>query len=720
MKDIILVKNTYYVKADSLPVDERTHVLKHGDTFTVIDSRGNIRPLGIEQHGIFHQGTRFLSRLVLELQGLYPLLLGSQVREDNDLLAVDLTNPGLVCPDGTWLPQSAVHMQRTCFVWKAVYYEKITVHSYLADMINLPLTFRFAADFVDIFEVRGITRKKRGSLEDPRIGPESLVFYYTGLDEIQRQTTITFHPQPRSVGTTTDYVLKLHPQQTSAICLTIQCGSTENEPPALPINTAFEGMKKHVVRVREGSCRVETSNEQFNDWLNASWSDLMMLVSETPQGLYPYAGVPWYSTPFGRDGIITALQTLWIYPAIARGVLAFLARHQADRIDQTRDAEPGKILHEKRRGEMANTGEIPFKLYYGSIDATPLYIILAGYYLQRTGEADFLRKLWPSIQAALHWIDTYGDMDGDGFVEYERKSRTGLNNQGWKDSDDSIFHADGSQAPSPIALSEVQAYVYEAKLQAASIAKVCKENDQAIELERQAAALRENFQKRFWCKDIGMYALALDGQKKPCLIRSSNAGHCLFSGIADQKHAQSMAEQFMTKPFFTGWGIRTVASTEIRYNPMSYHNGTVWPHDNGIIASGLARYGFKKEAVRILGGLFDTSLFMELNRLPELFCGFERIPKTGPTRYPVACLPQAWASASVYQILQACLGLCVDGQSGTIYFNQPMLPPSLQEVELKELNLPSGSADITLKKHEEDVVVNLNQKRGDFDLIIKK
>jgi glycogen debranching enzyme len=720
MEDIVLFQNTYYIKADASPMDERTHVLKQGDTFAVLDSRGNINPLGIEKHGIFYTSTRFLSKLVLELQGLHPLLLSSRIREGNDLLAVDLTNPPMTCPDGTFIPQDTVHIQRSSFVWDGCYYERIAVSSYLPRAVYLPLNFHFGADFADIFEVRGTSRMHRGTYEKARLENDNLVFCYTGFDDIVRQTTVTFYPQPCSAGTKTDYILELKPHQTTELCLSIGYSLSERAALCIDRHWALSHLKEQTSEINKKRCIIETSNEQFNDWLNASWADLLMLVTNTPYGLFPYAGVPWFSTPFGRDGIITALQMLWVLPDIARGVLGFLAHYQADCHDPARDAEPGKIMHEKRQGEMANTGEIPFKLYYGSIDTTPLYIVLAGYYLQRTWDLEYVHSLWHTVQSALEWIDTYGDLDGDGFIEYARKCEAGLSNQGWKDSDDAVFHADGTSAPPPIALCEVQGYVYQAKLQAAYMAEALGCQEMAYELKCQADELRQRFHQQFWCQDIGMYALALDRNKRPCRIRSSNAGHCLFSGIADKRHARSTADQLMNNTFFSGWGVRTIASSEVRYNPMSYHNGSVWPHDNALIATGLANYGFKREAVRILTGLFDTSLFMNLSRLPELFCGFDRLPKEGPTRYPVACMPQAWASGSLFQVLQACLGLNIDSRNALVSFDRPMLPQSLQKVELKGLSLPSGIADISFIRQGYDVVVNVQKKRGDFEVMIRK
>jgi glycogen debranching enzyme len=474
--------------------------------------------------------------------------------------------------------------------------------------------------------------------------------------------------------------------------------------------------------LREASQRaasVEGSNSVFNEIVRRSVSDLYMLVTDTPQGPYPYAGIPWFSTPFGRDAIITALMTLWVDPAIAKGVLKFLAYTQATTVEPDRDAEPGKILHEMRHGEMANLREVPFGRYYGSVDATPLFVLLLGEYFRRTSDLETVRSLWPNAQAALEWIDRYGDRDGDGFLEYHRQTKDGLANQGWKDSYDAIFHRDGRLAQGPIALCEVQAYVYGAKRHAATIAEALGHSERAAALAAQADRLRQDFERRFWCEELSIYALALDGDKEQCRVVSSNSGQVLLTGIACAERAQRVAHTLSQPSMFSGWGIRTVATSEARYNPMSYHNGSVWPHDNGLIAMGFARYGLKQAASQVFNALFDAATYMDLRRLPELYCGFVRVDRNAPTQYPVACSPQAWASAAPLCLLQASLGLELLDRTGEIKFYRPTLPDFLDYVHLRNLRLSSGSADVLLQRHGEHIALTVTRRDGDVVAVVR-
>jgi glycogen debranching enzyme len=475
---------------------------------------------------------------------------------------------------------------------------------------------------------------------------------------------------------------------------------------------------ERALATRSTPCSLTTSNQGFNAWLDRSWSDLRMMVTKTPHGQYPYAGVPWFSTPFGRDGLITAREMLWIEPGLARGVLAYLAATQADGVDESIDAEPGKILHETRKGEMAALGEVPFGRYYGSADATPLFVGLAGAYYERTGDRDFAASIWPAVQRALTWIDRFGDVDGDGFVEYTRRSRIGLVHQGWKDSPDAVFHADGELAEPPIALCEVQAYVFDAKRRAAVLAAALGETARADALRAEADAIQARFEADFWIDDLQTYALALDGAKRPCAVRTSNAGHALFAGIGSPVRAARIVHGLLDPSGYSGWGIRTLDTRERRYNPMAYHNGSVWPHDNAIIAAGCARYGLKDEALQILTGLFDAAQSFDQHRLPELFCGFHRRHQEGPTLYPVACAPQAWAAGAVFMLLEACLGITIDAIRGRVLVRQPRLPESLKEVRVQGVPLGDRTVDLQFERSDAGrVSVKLMREVAGVELI---
>jgi glycogen debranching enzyme len=720
MVDKIRLGEQWYILATESPSDERRRVLKHNDTFAVYDLFGDAHSLGVRDAGIYQGDTCFLSKEELRIEGARPMFLNSTVKDDSGLFIIELMNPDLY-PDGAnHIPKGTLHIFRAKLLWDGACYEHVRVVNFGQEAVDVTLSFEFAADYSDIFEVRGFHRERRGEYLPPQVDGRQLLLGYRGLDQTVRRTRIVCDPEPQTLtAERISFRLSLPPQGESHSYVTIACERDDRPTPELlDYFTAFRKTEQSSHERVCSRCKITTSNPLFNSWLDRSSADLDMLNTRLPEGSYPFAGLPWYATTFGRDGILTAWECLWLDPGMAKGVLAFLAANQASEYDASRDAEPGKILHEARNGELAALDEIPFRRYYGTVDATPLFVALAGAYYQRTGDLDFIRTIWDNIKRALHWIDHDGDRDGDGFVEYARHTEQGLAQQGWKDSHDSVFHADGQLADAPIALCEVQGYVYDAKLSAARLAELLDEPEMARDLRMAAHQLRKNFNTAFWCEEIGCYAIALDGRKQQCKVVSSNAGHCLWSGIAESGLAARVAKRLLANDFFCGWGVRTIGSKEARYNPMAYHNGSVWPHDNAIIADGMARYGYTGMAMKIFTGMMEASLFMDQHRMPELFCGFEQRPDEGPTLYPVACSPQAWAAATVFYLLQACLGLSFDPDKPEIRFRNPQLPPFLDNVKIHDLNIAGATIDLQLQRYPNNVGVNVVRKDGRAEVVV--
>lgn len=713
-------KTDWDVQAQSSRAIADTQVLKQGDTFAIFDRLGEIGTSGTSQQGLYHLGTRFLSLWEIIINDKHPLLLNSTMKQDNSSLVVQMTTPELPQPTGD-LPQGTLHAFRSIILDGGTLYEHLSLTNYTQYRVQLQIEYRFAADFRDIFEVRGEVRDQRGELRDPVFTDRSLRLDYRGLDNQVRQINIDFDGQIEAIDHRHCRLsVQLDGGATTTLHATVACRTERpgNEKrPVSPSRNYAEATSGWTNRIRQSESErtlVFSSNEEFNNWINRSNADLDMLISDTIYGRYPYAGVPWFATPFGRDGIITALETLWLRPNLTRGVLSFLAATQATEFNEAVEAEPGKVIHEMRDGEMAALGEIPFKRYYGTVDATPLFLVLAGHYYRRTGDRDFIELIWSNLQRAIEWIDTFGD----GFIEYQSHNERGLRHQCWKDSNDSIFHSDGRDATGAIAVSEVQGYAYEAKLLTAELAEVMGDSTWATELRNQAAELKIRFNAAFWSNSINTFAIALDGDKQPCEVRSSNAGHLLMSGIVDECHAASVAKTLTDERAFNGWGIRTVSRGEARFNPMSYHNGSIWPHDTAICAAGLARYGFRDECERVMAGMFEASLFNELNRLPELFCGFDRIPGYAPTLYPVACSPQAWATGSVFLLLQSILGLTFSPSKPQLRFDNPRLPSYLNWVRIENLRVGDGVVDLAIHRHPRDVGLNVERKVGNVQVAV--
>ena len=708
----------YYIQATVETPPEQPLVLKQDDVFAVFDRFGDIDPMQLPASGVYHGDTRFLCRSQLRFAGSRPLLLSSSVRRDNIVLAVDLTNPDLYSSDNKlFLPRGSLHIYRSQFLWRDALYQRIQIKNFSLQAVEVRLDWEFAADFADIFEIRGTSRLTHGRRNPPRREGDSIVIQYCGLDGLERRTVIRCPTDPHSLSVEgLRLATRLVPAAAHSleVVVAFEQGGETSRP-----QDYDSGLSRAAARYEDRSaCSISTSNEQFNAWLQRSDADLQMLSTEMQDGVYPYAGTPWFATPFGRDGIWTALECLWTNPAIARGVLRYLTRTQATGISVEKDSDPGKIIHEAREGEMAAMGEIPFGRYYGSVDSTPLYLMLAGAYFKRTGDRDLLEEIWQGIERALDWVDGPGDVDQDGFVEYYRKSKTGLIQQGWKDSVDSIFHCDGTLAEGPIALCEVQGYVYAAKAGLAEVAGMISGASAAERLRSEASQLRSRFEEAFWSPQLGSYAIALDGEKRRCEVLSSNAGHALYCGIARKDRAYAIAKDFMGDRFYSGWGIRTIAEGEARYNPMSYHNGSIWPHDNAIISGGMSRCGLTELSCRVMNGLFRAAASLELSRLPELFCGFRRRTGKMPTLYPTACSPQAWAAGAAFQLLQSCVGLSINALERKILLRYPVLPDCLETVHVKNLAVGGAVVDFRLFRSGSTVALTVDRRVGELDVLV--
>ncbi|HEX6978734.1 MAG TPA: amylo-alpha-1,6-glucosidase [Alphaproteobacteria bacterium] len=677
-------------------VPNRLYALKEGDSFVIADAFGDI--LG-EGDGLFHNDTRVLSGFALTLAGQRPSLLSAAISRDNVFFTAHLTNRPLPPLGGRSLPEGVIHIERTRFLWQERLHERIACVNYSDREALLPLNLRFDADFFDMFEVRGEVRARRGRLLPVEVHADQpgLTFRYEGLDGILRATRIDFSlPPSRLSPGRAEFVLALPPGGCMDLYIEIGRGHQGSPDRARFRAAAARARRAMRQRMRRGG-RLRSSGRLFNDWLDKSRADLALLTSELSTGPYPYAGIPWFSTPFGRDAIVTSLQTLWFDPQLARGVLTFLAHNQAQETSSFRDSAPGKIMHETRKGEMTRLSELPFERYYGGVDTTPLFVLLAGAYARRTADFAFIDALWPALTAAIAWIEQVADSNPDGFLTYARGAASGLANQGWKDSEDSIFHADGRTPSGPIALVEVQGYVYAALQAMAELAERRHDPPASARWRSRAEALRQAVEARFWMPEAGFYGIAIDGAGGLCRVRGSNAGHLLYVGLAAPERAQRVAHHLLSKAFNSGWGIRTLAPDQARYNPMSYHNGSVWPHDTALCAAGIGRYGDRAGVIQLLDEMFEAAVRYDM-RLPELFCGFDRAKGEPPIDYPVACLPQAWAAGSVFMLLQAGLGLQVDGMRGEIHIRRPALPSSIDRLHVRGLAVGNGHVDLVFQR----------------------
>ncbi|HZA60633.1 MAG TPA: amylo-alpha-1,6-glucosidase [Actinomycetota bacterium] len=695
-------------------------VIKDDRTFFLTDRLGDV-PLGNQAAlGLYHHDTRFLSRLELRLDAQPPVLLHSST-EQNYWQIVELAFPVPVMDPSGLERRENVSLHRSR-VLSGSLFERIRVRNFGQQQRSVSFTIEFGADFLDLFEVRGLVRERRGQAQAPSVDRNSVVLRYLGLDGQLRSTTLRFSPAPEELTESrAAFKLELEPGQQLEIAVEIAPSIGDEPHDRRSMREAEDRLGREYTAWKKRATRFRTTNLQLSRFLDRAILDLRMLTATDDDGeAYIDAGVPWYSALFGRDSILTAYETLTANPQIAWGVIRGLAARQGREVDEWRDEEPGKILHELRVGELARTDEIPHTPYFGTVDATPLWLVLFSAAYRWTGDLDAVRELWPNVLAALRWIDEHGDADGDGYVEYRKRSPRGLDNQGWKDSADAIVHPDGSPAEGPIALVEVQGYVYQAKRRLVRVAEDLGEDDLARQLEKEAEELRTRFNRDFWMEKEGFYALALDGSKQPVRTITSNPGHCLWSQVVDPANAPKVVRRLLSPGLLSGWGIRTLARKQAAFDPIGYHTGSVWPHDNALIAHGLKRYGFDREAVSVLDQLASAGAYFPYARFPEVFCGFSSEEVPVPVQYPVACRPQAWSSAAPLLMVRSYGGLTADAPNKRLFIVRPQLPRWLEQVEILGMRVGQARVDLVFTSHRGVTAVQVPRKEGDVDVLIRQ
>lgn len=687
-----------------------------GKTFLSTSVAGDIAPFGAPDIGFFHDDTRFLSGLELRLEGHRGVVLSSNT-EKSFVSQIELTTGNITLRETFDLPENSIHLRREQLLAANVFFDYLTFENFNQVDVEFTAELRYAADFMDVFQVRGTKRGHTGQYYRPYWKDGALIFVYQGLDGIRRQTVVRMSPRPDQVDETGGFWhIRLKPMQRVRLETDISAileGDQHQRLKSYDFAGNLKQRRQTYDAWRRQSTHFDSSHDEFDEALNTAEADFHALQIPDGNERIIAAGIPWFATIFGRDSIIAAYQSLLLNPRLAADTLRVLARYQGTKVDDRRDEEPGKILHEHRVGEMTRAGEMPFGPYYGSVDATPLFLVLASEYYQWTADEALIRDILPAIYKALHWIDRYGDPDNDGFVEYQRRAERGLANQGWKDSWDANLHRDGSVAKTPIALVEVQGYVYDAKYRMSRLLRALGDTETAHRLKREAAELAKRIDKEFWVPRNAFYAMALDASKKKLEVISSNPGHLLFSRVLRKERARSVATRLMQPDMHSGWGWRTLANSEKVYNPLSYHRGSVWPHDNSLIAHGMALNDFPRPALHTLTTLFQTAVTFRNNRLPELFCGLQRQEADVPVHYPVSCSPQAWASGAFFLMLTSVLGIRPSAPDHELNIINPTLPEWLNLFEIRNLRIGRSRVGLDFIRRGERTYCNVVDVEGE-------
>jgi glycogen debranching enzyme len=696
-------------------------VLKENRIMMVSDEMGDIPAGNTSGLGLYFSDTRFLSAYEFRLNRLQPILLSASV-DESYVATFQLVNPVLLLDEGKRrIPQQSLSIRRSRFIYGGLH-ERIGIQNCGREPVEIECSIRIDADFRDMFDVRGYKHQSLGTIRPIEVGNQGFTYTYDGLDGLIRRTEVVVNRAPASQHDgTLSWQFQLGSKETVTLVIDVIPMIGENEPMLSYLyDDALQALQGSYRRWNDNTSRIRTDNAFLDrGLLRRSQMDLRILLEEFDSGLFPMAGIPWFSAPFGRDALITSIQTLMINPEIARGTLRYLAQHQGREVDPKREEEPGKILHEARYGELANLKLIPHTPYYGSVDSTPLFLVCAVEMMDWLNDQDLFVELLPALLSALQWADRYGDADQDGFVEYAERASGGVRNQGWKDSSDSLLYPDGRPAELPAALVEVQGYVYQAKLGLSRILERLGQSAMAERLAREAAELRRRFELKFWLDSEQFYAQGLDRHKTPIASITSNPAHCLWAGIVDAERAEILRERLMAPDMFSGWGIRTLSADSPHYNPMSYHNGTVWPHDNSIAVAGLRRYRQVEAAGEVIESIMEAGIRMPDHRLPELFCGFRRDTNynSGPAEYLVSCNPQAWGAGAAFHLLQTALGIVPDTTAGRVYLN-PIPFGQARSVEIRGMRVGSGKLSFKVAYNGGRPDVDVLEKPDDLVVIL--
>ena len=690
-----------------------------GKTFLATSVAGDIVPPGAPDVGFFHEDTRFLSLLEFRIDGQRSVVLSSST-EKTFVSQIELTTGNITLRDSFDLPENTIHIRREQLLASDILFDRYTFENFNRCPVEFSVQVSYDADFVDVFQVRGVARAAHGQYFQPLVEDDGLIFSYRGLDDVLRQTVIRMNPPPSAItGCNARWDLRLEPLRKTALEVTVtpRVEGKQSRAQVFQFGEQLQGRRAAFHEFDSASTSFTSSNSVFDNLLRNAMGDFHALRIPFGDEHVIAAGIPWFATLFGRDSIIAAYQTLSLNPELAKDTLRVLARNQASEVDDWRDAQPGKILHESREGEMTRCGEVPFGPYFGSVDATPLWLILLSETFNWTSDEALAREMLPHVYRALDWIDKFGDIDGDGFVEYLRRSPRGLINQGWKDSWDANIHSDGRVATPPIALCEVQGYVYDAKYRMASLLRMFGDSERAEKCRRDANELARRFDKTFWSAERGFYAMALDSDKSPLEVISSNPGHLLWSRIINRERARIVTQRMMQDDMFSGWGWRTMSQQEQVFNPLSYHRGSVWPHDNSLIAHGMSLNEFREPALRILSALFQAAMEFRDYRLPELFCGVQRRPFDEPVHYPVSCSPQAWASGAIFLILTSVLGIRPSAHRKELNIINPQLPEWLGHLHIRNLKIGNSRVGLDFTRRDHRTFCNVVDISGDKLLV---